>query len=633
MPTRKEATLDLILTNMHEYCSSPQAYSPFGLSDHNVVVATPMDGKRNINSKKVTMRRDLRTSNKAALGRYLTQINRPLLFTPLVSCEEKWQVFQDVIHSGLDTIMPVKPVKICTADVPWMNESLKSLIMKRQKAFSAYGLDSAHFKYFRNLVNRERKTCRGKYYESKIQPLKGENPKRWWNETKRICGLKTSHSDLASQLNIEGLSELPFKEQANAINSDLLKPLGEYKLPAPLERVPLESDSPEILRVTEQRVQRALEVLNPSKACGPDRTPNWLLKEYCDFVAYPITEILNVSYAEQRLPTIWKMADVTLLPKKKPVVDIKKELRPISLTPCISKVAEEFVVDGFVKPAVMSVLDHNQYGAIPNSSTTMALISVLHSWSLGTDGNGATVRTLLLDYRKAFDLIDHSILVRKLRNQCKLPASIINWIIDFLSDRTQRIKFTLECFSEWGPVPAGVPQGTKLGPWLFVLMINDLDTNAQQWKYVDDTTMSGVVVKGGVSHVQAIANRVIEWSRENRVQLNADKCKELRISFAKEQRAFDPVITEGKEVELVTSTKLLGLTIANDLTWNDHVTEITKKASKGLYFLTQLKRAGVPKQDLAMFYVSCVRSVIDYAAPVFFNGLPQYLRRLESVFS
>ena len=133
-------------------------------------------------------------------------------------------------------------------------------------------------------------------------------------------------------------------------------------------------------------------------------------------------------------------------------------------------------------------------------------------------------------------------------------------------------------FSEWGPVPAGVPQGTKLGPWLFVLMINDLDTSAQQWKYVDDTTVSEV--KGGESHVQAIANRVIEWSHENRVQLNADKCKELRISFAKEQRVFDPIIIEGKEVELVTSTKLLGLTIANDLTWNDHVTEITKKASK-----------------------------------------------------
>ena len=99
-------------------------------------------------------------------------------------------------------------------------------------------------------------------------------------------------------------------------------------------------------------------------------------------------EILTASYTEQRLPTSWKMAHVTTLPKKKPVVNIQKELRPISLTPCISKVAEEFDVDGFVKLAVMNILDDNQYRAIPNSSTTMALISMLHSWSLGMDGNG-----------------------------------------------------------------------------------------------------------------------------------------------------------------------------------------------------------------------------------------------------
>ena len=105
-------------------------------------------------------------------------------------------------------------------------------------------------------------------------------------------------------------------------------------------------------------------------------------------MAYPIMEILTASYTEQRLPTFWKMADVTTLPKKKPVVDIQKELRPISLTPCISKVAEEFDVDGFVKLVVMNILDDNQYRAIPNSSTTMALISMLHSWSLGMDGNG-----------------------------------------------------------------------------------------------------------------------------------------------------------------------------------------------------------------------------------------------------
>ena len=123
----------------------------------------------------------------------------------------------------------------------------------------------------------------------------------------------------------------------------------------------------------------------------------------------------------------------------------------------MNKVETEILSQSLFKPFIWNrYIDHNF-----SFSTTMALISKLHTWSLDTDGNGATVRTLLLDYRKAFDLIDHSILVRKLRNKCKLPASIINWIIDFLSDRSQRIKFESECFSEWGPVPADIPQGTK----------------------------------------------------------------------------------------------------------------------------------------------------------------------------
>ena len=84
---------------------------------------------------------------------------------------------------------------------------------------------------------------------------------------------------------------------------------------------------------------------------------------------------------------------------------MKKDLRPISLIPCISRVIEGFIVHDYVKPAVMSVIDDSQYGAIPSSSTTMALISMLHNWSINTDGNCATVRTILFDYRKAFDFI------------------------------------------------------------------------------------------------------------------------------------------------------------------------------------------------------------------------------------
>jgi hypothetical protein len=95
----------------------------------------------------------------------------------------------------------------------------------------------------------------------------------------------------------------------------------------------------------------------------------------------------------------------------KPVTVITKHIRPISLTPSLSKLAEDFIVRYYIGPAVLEIIDPNQYGAIPKSSTTHALISMIHTWASATDGTGAAVRMVLLDYGKAFDLIDHRILV------------------------------------------------------------------------------------------------------------------------------------------------------------------------------------------------------------------------------
>ena len=123
------------------------------------------------------------------------------------------------------------------------------------------------------------------------------------------------------------------------------------------------------------------------------------------------SDLSMLEQANRIKSAMWKMVDVTPLPTKKPMLNLKKDLRPVSLISCVSKVAKEVVVTDFVKPAVLEVIGESHYGAIPKSSTTMALISMLHAWALGTDGNRATVRVMLFDYRKAFDFIDHSILV------------------------------------------------------------------------------------------------------------------------------------------------------------------------------------------------------------------------------
>ena len=118
VPTRKDATLDLRLMNMHEYYSVPQAFPPFGLSDHNTVMAAALHGKRNNNTKKTIIKRHPRASSKAAMGRYLNLFDWQLLFTPLTSCEAMWNTFFEVVCTGLDILMPQKEYRVCTADPP-----------------------------------------------------------------------------------------------------------------------------------------------------------------------------------------------------------------------------------------------------------------------------------------------------------------------------------------------------------------------------------------------------------------------------------------------------------------------------------------------------------------------------------
>ena len=216
---RNDATLDLILTNMHDHYSPPQPFAPLGLSDHDVVVATPLHGKRINNTKKTITKRDLRASSKVSMGRFLNGIDWSIFFSPLEGCKEMWNVFSEVVRTGLDTLMLEKQFRICTADASWMTQRVTALILNRQKAFTMHGPESSQFKYLRNHVNRERKACRARYYQSKVQQLKGKNPKKWWDEVKRLSGAKSRNGDLVNLKNIEQFSSLSGPDQANAINS------------------------------------------------------------------------------------------------------------------------------------------------------------------------------------------------------------------------------------------------------------------------------------------------------------------------------------------------------------------------------------------------------------------------------
>ena len=181
----------------------------------------------------------------------------------------------------------------------------------------------------------------------------------------------------------------------------------------------------------------ALRKVKVNKATGPDDIPAWILRDL-DELAAPLASIYNSSLREGVIPDLWKTAIIVPVPKKHPPRHIEKDLRPISLTPIVSKVFESLVlrwVDKFIQPH----LDCRQFGSLAGTCTTDALVEMVHQWYEATDSLGTWARVLLLDYSKAFDLINHDILIGKLQGM-GLPPHLVRWMAAFLLDRHHRVR-------------------------------------------------------------------------------------------------------------------------------------------------------------------------------------------------
>ena len=299
--------------------------------------------------------------------------------------------------------------------------------------------------------------------------------------------------------------------------------------------------------LSEESVYQKLAGISITKSSGPDQTPNWVLKDYAYILASPVSSILNASIQQACVPTSWKDADVTPIPKISAPVDVYNDLRPISLTPTLSKICESFVAVWLIN-SIKGKIDERQFGSLKNTSTTPNLISLIHHLLSETDAARNVIRVFLIDFSKAFDRIDHSILLHTLIDM-NVPSFIIDWIRSFLTDREQRVKLR-NSLSDWHKVNGGVPQGTVLGPVLFLVMINDLLTDwPDRWKYVDDCTVTESISPGRNSNLQNLVDYIFDWSVANKLKLNVTKCKEMVIDFSKEKRNFAPLLINDVPVE------------------------------------------------------------------------------------
>ena len=249
---------------------------------------------------------------------------------------------------------------------------------------------------------------------------------------------------------------------------------------------------------------------------------------------------------------------------------------------------------------------------------------MLHHWLWKLDTPGHHVRISFLDFSKAFDRINLNTLLLKLID-LGVRQSSLPWISSFLSDRKQRVKLG-ESISEWAGVNAGVPQKTKLGPILFLVMVNDvIPPTCNRWKYVDDVTISEIILRHNDSLIQSDLDYIASWADANYMRLNPKKCKALRVYYFREQLILAPLTIGGTPLKVVNTHKVLGVHINCRLKWSDYVEDVTRKAAKRLYILRILRRSGLASDELVSIHVALIRSILEYCCSVWHKRLPSYL--------
>ena len=619
-PTREKATLDKVYANIPFYSKDSMFPLPkVGSSDHFSVLGKPtIPSTYSAGSKFTVQRRQMDNNHKAMFVHGLQAVD----WTPLyhaTNTVDKFEFFNDTMTSLINEHFPVITSQRHTSDKPWVTDHFRALIKERQLALAHD--NKVRYNMLRNLVNRLSKSLKSTFYKGKVAELKQEQPQKWWTNIKALTGQNNQSQNplaaLANNVTDGNLDHLTSKinDFFCSVSSvlDPLPPDNEY-FEFSVDHLPSE------FIISIQEVEKQLLKTNTRKASGPDHIPNWIIKDMAAILAPPVCAIFNSSIQNGIVPSLWKSAEVIPLPKVTPPKVIEQDLRPISLTPILAKLLEDYPVKWLWK-VLDGKIDPCQFGCLKNTSTTHALVQLLDHLYKETDGAVNYARVLLLDYRKAFDLIDHSILLGKLKT-LGVPPFLLKWISSFLSSRFQRVKVG-NSMSDWGTLNGGVPQGTKLGPVLFLCMINDLQLDIPTIKYVDDTSATKCSNDRSDNSMQQAADSAAAWSEANNMQLNAKKTKELVVDFSQANSELPPVVIQGEVIERVPHGKLLGLHISSDLKWHYHVTQIVKTASKKLYLIAQLKRAKVPPEDILTILVSIIRPKLEYACPAWHTSLTE----------
>ena len=475
-------------------------------------------------------------------------------------------------------------------NIPWMTAELSQAMQDRdyhlkkaQKTKSAHHWSS--YRKLRCLVNRKVCECKSNYYETFIKE-NNNNPSGLWKTLNELTSRGT-HSSSPTSVISEGVEHKTSKTIASLFNNFFTN-IGISLANAIKQKCAsktFHSDQPPQVNSTFKfkeievlSVQKQLSALKINKSTGLDRISARLLKDAAVIIAPTLTDIFNQSLKSSTFPKIFKEGKVTPIFKSGDRTNMSN-YRPITVLPILSKILERFVHTQIYNYLTENkILSPNQFGFRPKLSTSTALAFFTDNILENAD-NGLVTASIFLDFSKAFDTVDHVILSRKLKS-IGLDDKSLNWFKSYLTNRQQKTSIN-DTLSSSLPVSVGVPQGSILGPLLFIIYINDMPSIVKHCKvilYADDTLLyySSNSAREIEKYVNEDLHLVCRWLNENLLTLNCAKSKFVLFGSSKRLKAFTNISIHVNDHELAREQtfKYLGITFSENLTWTDHLSNI-----------------------------------------------------------
>ncbi len=536
---------------------------------------------------------------------------------------EALEVFNTLLMEIVDKHMPEIEKRVKRQrQQEWMVPEILDMMHARDQF--KRNRDEGNYKLYRNVCTTLIRDAKAEFYKRKLEEATtGQNV---WKYLKELIPT-SSMKDISMIRTDDGEITNP-KDIANEFNNFFIEIAEKYiphnpdgsdyddsKLRAYIESIIPPDITFSIPDMDSQFICSELQHMKVNKATGLDGINAKVLRIAAPVIAEPLRYIYNLSIRSGIFPDIWKKARVTPIHKSKDITD-RGNYRPVSILPLLSKLIERHIHNCFYKYLMdLRILIQSQSGFRKLHSCETALIKLIDTWVEALN-RGELNGVIFIDLRKAFDLVNHEILLKKLAVY-RCDENALKWFSSYLDNRTQCVRTNGE-LSSFRTIQSGVPQGSILGLLLFILFINDLPLHCNNSidMFADDSTLH--TQKRTVVELEHELNADLEnismWCKSNKMATNTAKTHSMLVTTWQkrihlEKKDMD-VTLQNSEAE-----KVLGVTIDQHLNWNQHVFTVHSKVSQALYVFRKIK-SHLPYRYRIMFYNAFIQPHFDYCSIV-----------------